>query len=134
MSRELTDEQRVLLNEIVSELYERFVSLVAEGRKQKKDVVRAYADGRLLTASQAKKVGLIDEIGYHEDALDDLKALAGGGPFNVVRYAQQEHFLDRLAVQISGGKRGGAAVERVLDSLISGPRAYYLYGAVEAAR
>ena len=134
MSKELTDAQRVLLNEIVGELYDRFVSLVAEGRRQNKDVVRAYADGRLLTAKKAKTLGLIDEIGYEDDALTDLKKVAGGGPFNVVRYVQEQHFLDRLAVHVTGRRGHSGVTDRVLDSLMSGPRAYYLYGSIDAVR
>ena len=66
-----------------------------------------------------------------EDALKQLKALAGGGPFNVVRYTRDESLFDRLAVRavtpvdVSG---------QVMQSLLAGPRAYYLYGGTAPVR
>jgi protease IV len=131
ISKEITEEQRALLQSIVNELYERFVSLVADGRRLKPDAVRPFADGRILTAAQAKKVGLVDSIGYRSDAMEDLKALAGGGPFNVVRYAQEETFLDQISANVSSKQGLG---EQLLTGITAGPRAYYLYGGAAAVR
>mgnify|MGYP001430418908 CR=1 FL=1 len=130
MSRELTEEQRAMLQEIVDSLHNRFVSLVAEGRKKKVDAVKPFSDGRLLTADYAKKVGLIDDVGYRKNAMDDLKAISGGGPFNVVRYAQEETLLEQLSVRASSSFGLG---DQLMEGLLSGPRAYYLYGSAAGA-
>lgn len=67
---DMTDEQRQILQSVVDESYEQFVSIVADGRKKSVDEVKPIADGRIYTALQAKEKGLLDEIG----SLDDEKA------------------------------------------------------------
>jgi protease-4 len=75
--RSLTDEERVILQAMVDDLYEQFVSVVAEGRQLDKATVRKLADGRIYTGNQAKALGLVDELGNLYDALDAAKQLGG---------------------------------------------------------
>lgn len=69
MDRPMTDEEKVMLQNIVNEIYDAFVKTVAEGRKMEEMKVRAIADGRIYTGLQAKNLGLVDEIGNYYDAL-----------------------------------------------------------------
>ncbi|MBN8522150.1 MAG: signal peptide peptidase SppA [Alphaproteobacteria bacterium] len=55
----------------LDDTYDAFLSRVAEGRKMKKEDVRALAKGRVWTGAQAKKIGLVDELGGLDMALDD---------------------------------------------------------------
>jgi len=50
--------------------YERFRAVVRQQRKQVDATAKTTFDGRVFTASQALKLGLIDQIGYLDDALD----------------------------------------------------------------
>ncbi|WP_303973376.1 signal peptide peptidase SppA [Streptococcus merionis] len=72
-SRDITDEERQVLQTYIDESYQRFVDVVVEGRGMSEDEVRKLADGRIYSGSQAKAVGLIDEIGYEKDALQALR-------------------------------------------------------------
>ena len=62
-------EHNAILKHVVDSMYDRFVDLVARGRKLPEDKVRAYADGRVFSPGDAVNIGLADDIGY-EDTLD----------------------------------------------------------------
>ncbi len=75
--RELTPEERELLQEMTDQLYDQFVQLVAESRDLSEDEVRALATGQLYTGEQAKELGLVDELGGLDTAIDSAARLAG---------------------------------------------------------
>ncbi len=75
--RPMTPEERALFQELIDGSYGRFVEVVEQGRPNlTHDEVVELANGRVFGATQAKEVGLIDEIGYLEDAFETAKALA----------------------------------------------------------
>ena len=65
---------RAYLQDLVTDLYDQFVSLVANGRHMDAARVKALADGRAYTGRQALKLGLVDEIGGEDQALHWLQA------------------------------------------------------------
>jgi len=68
--RAMSDEERALLTAIVDEMYERFVTVVEEGRPQlTREQVYALATGAVYTGNQAQKNGLVDEVGDLESAV-----------------------------------------------------------------
>lgn len=69
-SSKMTDSQIDIYQEQVNEYYNKFVDIVAEGRKMTVDAVKLLADGRTYTANQAKENGLIDEISLYDDMVD----------------------------------------------------------------
>lgn len=69
---ELTAEQRAILQSIVDEAYEQFVSIIAEGRNMDINKVKSLADGRIYTAKQALSLGLIDGVCTHEEYLNKI--------------------------------------------------------------
>lgn len=71
-SREMTDEERSVLQSYVDDSFERFLEIVMTGRGMNREQALAIADGRIFSGSQALDVGLIDEIGYEEDGLAAL--------------------------------------------------------------
>ena len=93
---DLTDEQRKLLQATVDALNDRFVTLVAEGRDMPKEKVAEIADGRVFLAPVAVELGLVDEIGYFEDALDVMAELIGNESLHVIRYERKASFMDML--------------------------------------
>lgn len=76
-SSKMTDEQIAIYQEQVDEYYERFVEIVASGRQMTKEEVKKVADGRVYTAKQALKNGLIDEIGLYGDMTEEMKKETG---------------------------------------------------------
>ena len=59
----LSEEGRGLLQGLIDESYSQFINAVAEGRNLPVEEVRKFADGRIFTGTQAKELGLVDEIG-----------------------------------------------------------------------
>ena len=66
--RALTQEERDLLQSLIDSSYKQFVEAVSEGRNLSEDKVKTFADGRVFTGSQAKDLGLVDELGDEETA------------------------------------------------------------------
>ena len=69
----LTKEQKEILQSLVDDSYEQFTGIVAEGRNMKLKDVKKLADGRVYTANQALELGLIDEIGTFDEAVEMMK-------------------------------------------------------------
>ncbi|MFZ5875242.1 MAG: signal peptide peptidase SppA [Nitrospirota bacterium] len=85
----LGDEDRALFQSVIDDLYGRFVDAVVAGRPTlSRERIAALADGRIYTAEQARVAGLVDGIGYLDDAVDGLKAAAGLTSATVVTYTR----------------------------------------------
>ncbi len=74
--RPITDEERKIFQGMIDSMYGRFVAVVAEGRKLSPERVKTLADGRIYTSQEAKDAGLIDQIGYLEDAFTQARTMA----------------------------------------------------------
>lgn len=86
-TREPTEEEKALVQDLIMEVYDKFVGIVAEERKMGVDDLKSgLADGRILSGKQAKSAGFVDEIGYFEDAVEKAKELADIEKAKVVRY------------------------------------------------
>jgi len=75
--RELTPEEEEIMKQTVDEYYEQFIDVVAEGRGLSKEDVRDLATGQLYTGTEAKELGLVDELGDLDTAIDLAAELAG---------------------------------------------------------
>jgi protease-4 len=71
-TRSLTPQGREYLNGLVADMYDQFVTMVAEGRHMEAARVRELADGRAYTGRQAQKLGLVDQIGGEIEAREWL--------------------------------------------------------------
>ncbi|MCD6599401.1 MAG: signal peptide peptidase SppA [Dehalococcoidia bacterium] len=75
--RELTPEEKEIMQQMVDVYYEQFVDVVAEGRELDKEEVRDLATGQLYTGAEAKELGLVDELGGLDTAINLASELAG---------------------------------------------------------
>lgn len=75
--RGIKKEEREILQSVLDNVHEQFISAVAEGRKMLYEDVKKIADGRIFTGEQALKIGLIDELGNIEDAVKIAATLSG---------------------------------------------------------
>jgi protease-4 len=62
---------------VIDETYESFVQIVAQGRRMPVEAVRKLADGSVYTGRQALALGMIDALGYQEDAVAKAAELGG---------------------------------------------------------
>lgn len=72
-NRDMTKDERSIMQSMVDNSYEGFVKVISEGRGMSKKDVKKIADGRVYDGTQAKANGLVDELGYYEDALKAMK-------------------------------------------------------------
>lgn len=102
MFTQMTEEQKAYLNnKLIGPAYERFLTLVCEGRKDilTPEQARILADGSIYNADEAQKKGLIDQIGYFDDAVAATEELAGISEARVVEYERPLSWLSSLGAQ-----------------------------------
>lgn len=93
-------EEREILQAVLNDVHEQFITAVAEGRKMLPDDVRKVADGRIFTGKQALKIGLVDELGNLEDAIKVASRLAGvKGEPKIVTKKERFSLIDLLRGQ-----------------------------------
>ncbi|WP_054948714.1 signal peptide peptidase SppA [Numidum massiliense] len=120
--REMTKEERDVLQQLVDESYDRFVEVVATGRDLPEAEVRKIADGRVYTGQQAKKLKLVDELGTLDDAIAEAEKMAGIREATVVSYKQGSSLPSWLGVL---GKDQGLSAQDLLER--KSPGLMYLY-------
>ena len=75
--RELTDSEKIILQDLVDELHLQFVSDAAKARGIKLESMMKLADGRVYTGQKALKLNLIDRLGNLDDAVQWAGELSG---------------------------------------------------------
>jgi protease-4 len=75
--REMTPEEEEIVQRMIDEYYESFVDVVADGRGLSREDVRNLATGQIYTGTEAKELGLVDELGDLNIAIDLAAELAG---------------------------------------------------------
>jgi len=94
--RPLSDDERKIFQGFIDSLYGRFTGLVAEERRMTPDAVKKMADGRIFTSREAQAGGLIDGIGYLEDAIELAKKKAGLPEAKVVTYFRPGEYRNNI--------------------------------------
>jgi protease-4 len=123
---ELAERERKIVQGLVDDMFARFKEIVRAGRpKLDAAAVDAVATGQIFTASQAVKAGLVDRIGFLEDAIDRAVELAGLTPetARVVKYGKPKGLLDEV---LGGNAAPGARFSLEAFAELTTPRAWYL--------
>jgi protease-4 len=95
--REMTEEERAYWQALIDKIHAGFIRRVAEGRDMSVEDVRAIADGSVFLGEEAVDLGLVDEIGYLDDAVSMAGQLGGIGPNpTVVELRPEVSFIDAL--------------------------------------
>ena len=127
--RGLTEEDKAIFQGIIDEYYEGFLAVVARGRADKiaRDDLRRIADGRVYTAPQALKLGLVDAIGYFDDAFDQARDLASLAGAKLVSYT----YFPKTKSNIYASRPGPVSLleAQVVDSIVGALKTgfYYLW-------
>jgi len=95
---ELTEFQKSVIQNMVNQGYETFTSKAASGRKMSIEKLKSLAGGRVWTGIQAKEIGLVDELGGLDVAIEIAakKGKLKAGAYKVVVYPKAKSFLDQL--------------------------------------
>lgn len=98
----MTEEERRIFQGIMDSLYERFLTAITENRKDLPlEKLRSLADGRIYTAQQALENGLIDQIGYLDEAIALAKKESGLTGARVITYHRPRVYKNNIYSQLS---------------------------------
>jgi protease-4 len=75
--REMGEEERAVMQALVDDIFQQFVTAVAEGRGMENEAVLKLADGRIYSGRQALELGLVDQLGGYRDAIELAGELGG---------------------------------------------------------
>jgi protease-4 len=96
--RDLSPEERAIWQALIDEMYGDFVDIVAQGRQLDTARVKKLADGRVYTGKQAKELGLADELGDLDAAVDAAAKLGNiSGSPRRIEFRYQPSFWNGLA-------------------------------------
>lgn len=110
----LSPEGREILQGLVDNVHSQFVVAVAKGRSMDETQVRKLADGRIYSGAQAQKLGLVDQFGTLQDAIEIAAKRGGIEAEPAVYYSrpEQERWWERMFMgifgrRLPGSERGG---------------------------
>jgi protease-4 len=105
----LSPEGREILQSLVDNVHGQFVTAVAKGRGMEEAKVRKLADGRIYSGAQAQQLGLIDQFGTLQDAIELAAKRAGIETEPAVYYSrpEQERWWERMFMGIFGRRLPG---------------------------
>ncbi|MGF7184639.1 protease-4 [Desulfitispora alkaliphila] len=123
--KEMSDEEREIMQSLVDESFGFFVDVVAQGRNMAKEKVIEVADGRIYSGPQAKQIGLVDEIGALDDAIAATAELSGVENPTVIRYTQAPWSPRSLLLNPNISNRGVLNMDTIIQP--ERPRPMYLW-------
>lgn len=128
-TNEIPAEERVMVQGLIDETYQKFKNVVASGRNAAHEKNKTeghalvnnwtnYADGRVLSGTQAFKYGFVDELGNFDDAVKTTKKIAGITKANLIEYRERYDISEFL--RLFG--QSGAAHDIKLDLGLEMPK------------
>ena len=126
--RTMTPAERQVLESLIGDLQQRFVSLVRERRPHLTDQMNAdMVDGRVFSAQQALAGGLVDNIGYLDGTIERAKLLAGLREATVVRYRRSDESGETIYSRASVGPPQVNLLNLNFESMPHTPNFLYLW-------
>jgi len=123
-------EEEAVWKAIIDDAFARFVNVIDTGRAKLDDAaIRKLATGQIYTAQQGLENGLVDVIGYDDDATEDLKTQLGLKSARIVEYQFPTGLFDVLSASSPSPSSSAAAIDplkRLFEANV--PRAMYLFG------
>lgn len=92
----MTDSERSIIQQSVEDIYGTFIQHVAEGRKMLASDVDSIGQGRVWSGTDAKRLGLVDDLGGINKAIDEARQLAKLDKYRVIELPQEKKFIDKL--------------------------------------
>ncbi|MDR0645739.1 MAG: signal peptide peptidase SppA [Elusimicrobiota bacterium] len=123
--RPMTEEEIVLLQEMINDSYQQFYNAIKTARPHIDDaVLQIYADGRIFTGARAKALGLIDDLGGEEKAKEYLETMSGVKNIKLLA-PRSNNFFDTFALSMSGMENKLGFMNSIEE--LSAPRVAYLW-------
>lgn len=125
MMRPLTPKEEAYMQASVERIYTKFTSIVAEGRDMTVEAVDEIAQGRVWTGAEALEIGLVDEIGTLEDAIEyaamSIEGVTSVSDVQVAAYPKPKTTLETLLESLTGTESAfaGTPLESVEQAFLS---------------
>jgi protease-4 len=121
-------EEEAVWKDIIDDAFSRFVQVIDGGREKLDEAaIRKLATGQIYTAKQGLENGLVDVIGYDDDATEDLKTQLGLKSVRIVEYQFPSSLFDVLSVKSDAPSQAAVdPLKRLFEA--NTPRAMYLFG------
>lgn len=127
--RTMTAEEKAIFQGVIDSFYHRFLAVVQEGRPNlSADQIKKLADGRIYSGDQAKAAGLVDEIGYLDEAIELAKKKAGLTEARVVTYRRHGEYQNNIYSRLLGtGSPFNSLAQMDLLSVVRGGSPQFMY-------
>ncbi|NNE76622.1 MAG: signal peptide peptidase SppA [Pricia sp.] len=126
----MTDEFRNLVQEGVESTYETFLKRVSQGRNISVAEADSLAQGRVWSGVRAKELGLVDELGNLEDAIEEAAKMADLASYGIKKFPRYKSGLERL-IEDLGGATAKATENSIKDEI--GEEAYSILKQAKSA-
>ena len=127
--RTMTPDEKAIFQGVIDSFYHRFLDVVQEGRPQlSSDQIKKLADGRIYSGEQAKAAGLVDDIGYLDEAIDLAKKNAGLAEARIVTYRRHGEYQNNIYSRLFGTGTGLSSLASMdLLSIVRGGSPQFMY-------
>ena len=127
--RTMTPEEKAIFQSVIDSFYQRFLMVVQEGRPQlSAEKIKKLADGRIYSGEQAKAEGLVDDVGYLEEAIERAKKNAGLAEARIVTYRRRGEYQNNIYSQVLSGGSGLSSLANMdLLSIVRGGSPQFMY-------
>ena len=125
-TRDLTPQERRILQSLINDSYNQFVDVIEAGRKMPEQRVRQLANGTIYSGKQADELGLVDSLGDLDNAAEEARRRANLSEATVVRYEQDPGLFDLLSARLQPQKPQAVAVLEAVG-VDTTPRLEYVY-------
>lgn len=121
MTRPITEEEEVILQDLIDNTYNQFVDVVVEGRGMTREDVLKLADGRVFTGAQAIELGLIDKLGNLQDTIALAAEMVGieGEPKVIYPQKKRPSIFDFIFEEVA------QSLARVIEKMVSDKLSLY---------
>lgn len=129
-TREMTDVERNMMQEMLNDSYEEFVDIIEQGRNMTEVEVKKVADGRIVNGRQAIEAGLADDFGFLEDVIAAIKTDYDLENAEVFEYGHSQSFGSLFAMKAQS-LLGVDMETKLIGKLIAdnnAPKMMYLFG------
>ena len=114
---EMNDREKRAMQNYTDGMYDQFLSIVAEGRNSTKEEIHKVAQGRVWTGQKAREIGLVDELGGLERAIEIAAEKAGVANYKLVEYPKiEKEFWEEILSEVSRSQEAG--ISRLMDDKI----------------
>lgn len=126
----MSDEFRGVVQEGVEDTYRTFLNRVSQGRKMSVAEVDSLAQGRVWSGTDAKRLGLVDELGGLDDAIAEAASIAGLESYGIKKFPKYKSDFERFMENFGGAgtKDQGAFIEEEI-----GAEAYSILKQIKSA-